>query len=202
MKLIPFLHTDKSLKCRAFLYYMLLFVILVPSVFADTATDLQAKIDDRNNQIKQLETQIQQYNQQVDQVGKEANTLQNNIKTLDLTHKKLTTDLTLTQNKIIKTTLTIEQLNGGIATTTTHIDVNKKAIASILKSNQQLEDAGIFEMLLSSKSVEDVWNDIDMCIAAVKKNKKYATLIKNDSEKYYNELEKLGVTVFNINYYN
>lgn len=47
----------------------------------------------------------------------------------------------------------------------------------------------------------DVWNDIDLCIAAIKKNKKYLQLIKNNSDEYYLKLEKLGFQECNVSYY-
>jgi peptidoglycan hydrolase CwlO-like protein len=77
-----------------------------PITFAQNkAEELQSKIEERNSQIKALEAEITTYNKEVERVGKEAKTLQNTIKTLDLTQKKVNTDLTLTENKIGKTSL-------------------------------------------------------------------------------------------------
>ena len=50
-------------------FYIFIFLFLAvfgTRVFADTVSDLQAKIDERNAQIKQLQDEINQYNIEVD----------------------------------------------------------------------------------------------------------------------------------------
>ena len=54
---------------------------------ASTTDILKGKIEERNNQIKQLEVEINQYNSEVDKAAKEAVTLKSTIKTLDLTKR-------------------------------------------------------------------------------------------------------------------
>ncbi len=147
-----------------YIFLIILLLSLSSVVFADEATttdDLKAKIDERNNQIKQLEQEINQYNVEVTNAGNQAKTLQNTIKTLDLTKKKITTDISLTENKIVKTNLTIQQLTKEISKTEDHIDLNKRAIINALKNIQSLEEAGIMEMILSSKNIGEVWSDMD-----------------------------------------
>jgi septal ring factor EnvC (AmiA/AmiB activator) len=104
----------------------LLSPILAVTGFAETEEELKSKIDDRNNQIKQLEEDIKQYNIEVTNAVNEGQTLQSTLKTLDLTKKKITTDITLTEKKIDKTNLTIEQIGLGIDKTQNNIDTNKR----------------------------------------------------------------------------
>jgi murein DD-endopeptidase MepM/ murein hydrolase activator NlpD len=119
------------------------------------------KIEEREKQIQQLEAEIKQYNAEVDSAAKEANTLKSTIKTLDLTKKKISTDINLTENKISKTNLTITQLDSEIDTTEEHIELNKKAIINAIRSTDSLEKLGMIHMLLSSRSIGDIWVDID-----------------------------------------
>ncbi|KND49387.1 MAG: putative zinc metalloprotease [Parcubacteria bacterium C7867-003] len=146
---------------------LLLFIALLflgSSVYAQTVSTpetLKSKIDERNNQIKQLEEEIKQYNIEVDNANKEAKTLQSTIKTLDLTKKKITTDITLTEKKITNTSLTIEQLDSEINTTLEQIDVNKLAIINAIKNAKYSEDDSVLALILSRKSLGDVWSDID-----------------------------------------
>lgn len=128
---------------------------------ATTTDDLQSKIDERNTQIKQLEEEIKQYNNEVINAGSQARTLQNTIKTLDLTKKKIETDITLTKRKIDKTVLTIGQLEDQINETGAHIETNREAIISALQTKQQLEDISLLQLVLSHKNLSEVWNDID-----------------------------------------
>ncbi len=139
-------------------------IALVPlGLFSQTpdADLLKSKIEDRNNQIKKLEEEIKQYNLEVLNAGTQAKTLQSTIKTLDLTKKKITTDISLTENKINKANLTIEQLDKEIDDTQDHITVNKKAVASALKSIQQLEDNNLVVVILSKKNIGDIWGEVD-----------------------------------------
>jgi murein DD-endopeptidase MepM/ murein hydrolase activator NlpD len=136
-----------------------MFVPLV--VFADEALDLKTKIDERNTQIKQLEEEIRQYNIAVDEAGKQAKTLQSTLKTLDLTQKKVTTDIILTDKKISKTNLTISQTKNEIADIVKNIDQNKKAIATMLQDRRILEDTSLISFFLSGKNINEIWTDMD-----------------------------------------
>jgi murein DD-endopeptidase MepM/ murein hydrolase activator NlpD len=132
--------------------------------YAQTATTsdlLKSKIEERNNQIKQLETEISQYNQEVNKAQGESKTLQSTIKSLDLNVKKINTDINLTQTKISKANLTIEDLSSQINTTEAHIDLNKEVIAGAIRNSQMLEQTGLLQLILSKRNISDVWNDID-----------------------------------------
>ncbi len=151
-------------KYKKYFLYSIVFFILATTVFADEATTtdvLKTKIDERTNQIKQLEVEIKQYNNEVLNAGNEAKTLQTTLKTLDLTKKKINTDISLTENKIVKTNLTIEQLGIEIGKTKDHISLNRLAVIDAMKNAQSLEDMGPFQIILSKKSFNEIWTDID-----------------------------------------
>ncbi len=162
------------------------------SAQATTTETLKSKIDERNNQIKQLEEEIKQYNLEVANTANQAKTLQSTIKTLDLTKKKITTDINLTQTKISKTVLTIDQLGSDINTTKSHIDTNKKAIANALQSIQSLEDMGIIEIVLSKKNISEVWGDIDntnQIQDTIRSKSRELTKLKTDMESKQTSLK-------------
>src|SRR3989339_1312360 len=134
----------------SFLIVVIFCLALVQNVSAeDTTTDLVTKIEERTSQIKQLEEEIRQYNIEVDNSIKQAVTLKNTLKTLDLTKKKIGTDINLTENKINKTVLTIEQLGDEIKKTQNSIDVNKEVIIDAIQDTQMLEKTSIVEIMLS-----------------------------------------------------
>lgn len=130
-------------------------------VYGQTTNELINKIEEKNNEIKKLEEEIKQYNIEVDNASKQAVTLKNTLKTLDLTKKKITTDISLTENKINKTTLTIEQLDSEIDKTENNISTNKIAIINAMKEVQSLEDTNIMQILLSNKNISEIWTEID-----------------------------------------
>ena len=146
-----------------------------PVSFAQNkAEELQTKIEERNNQIKALEAEITTYNKEVERVGKEAKTLQNTIKTLDLTQKKVNTDLTLTENKIGKTSLTIEELGGTIKTTSQQIESNTEAIRSLITQIYQAEEESPVETFLQYKTFTDLWDSLES-LRTVQKQIKFKT---------------------------
>lgn len=150
-----------------------------------TADELKSKIDERNNQIKQIEEEIRQYNIEVANAGNQAKTLQNTIKTLDLTKKKLNKDINLTETKIGKTNLTIEQIDKEIDNTKDHIQTNKKAILSAIKSVQALEDTNIVTVFLSNKNISEIWSDIDntqQIQETIQNKSKELAVLKKDME--------------------
>lgn len=149
---------------KKYYIFLLACVITSTSVIAQNATTsdtLKNKIDERNNQIKQLEQEIKQYSIEVDNAGKQAKTLETTIKTLDLTKKKISTDINLTEKKISKTTLTIDQLNYEIKDTTESIHINKIAISNAIKNTLYLEDNSFISSLLAKRNISEIWNDIE-----------------------------------------
>lgn len=174
--------------------YILLFLVLLlcsSTAFSQTSSTtpedlIKQKIEERNNQIKQLEEEIKQYNQEVVNAATQAKTLQGTLKTLDLTKKKISTDINLTQNKIVKTELTIGQLGDEIEKTKTHMDLNKQAIITALKEKQEMQDLGLFEMVLAKGNIGDLWEDWDnvsQIQETVRTRTQELAILKYDMEK-------------------
>ncbi len=138
-----------------------LFSVVVAQTSIDNKDDILIKIEERNILIKHLEEEIKQYNEEVNSANKEATTLKNTLKTLDLTKKKIGADINLTENKINKTVLTMEQLGNEIEKTKANIDVNKEAIIHAIQETRILEDINIVQIILSNKNIGDIWNEID-----------------------------------------
>lgn len=144
-------------------------------VFAQNqVTELQSKIEERNNQIKALEAEIETYNREVERVSKQAKTLQSTLKTLDLTQKKVTTDLTLTEQKISKSNLTIDELGTTIRSTAEQIETNTEAIKNLIYQIYQAETETPVETFLQHKTFTDLWDSLDN-LKQVQKQIKFKT---------------------------
>ena len=166
-----------------------------------SANDLVNKIEDRNKQIKVLEEQINQYNAEVDSASKQGVTLKNTIKTLDLTKKKITTDISLTENKITKTELTIEQLDSEIADKQDNINLNKKAVISAIQETQKLEDLNFIQVILSNSNISDIIDQIDNVTETrdILRNKtKELTLLKVEMETKQTSLSGQKKNLLNL----
>lgn len=135
-----------------------------PFVLAASVEELQSKIDERNQSIKQLEAEIAQYRSQLDTVGKQKTTLQNTIKEIDLTQKKLAADILLTGKKIEATTLTIEQLDRDIATKEKQIGASTLVVYESIVKLDEKEQTSLIETLLSSPKTSAVWDEAERLI--------------------------------------
>ena len=143
------------------LIYFLISNNIAVAQMATSSDILKVKIEERNNQIKQLEAEISQYNIEITNTQGEAKTLQGTIKTLDLTKKKISTDINLTENKIEKTSLTINQIDSQIDKTQEQIENNKIAIGSAIKRAYYMEEDGFLPLILSKTNIGEVWTDVD-----------------------------------------
>lgn len=141
------------------------FFLLLPLVFSyaqtPNASEIRNKIEEKNAEILKLEAQIKAYQTELENLGKQKNSLSVSIKQLDLTKKKLMTDISVTQNKIDKTTLRIQALSSDIGVKENSIESNVSSIASGLRYTDEYEQSNILETLLSTNNFTEVWNDID-----------------------------------------
>jgi len=128
---------------------------------ADTVSELQSKIDERNTDIKALEKEIAEYQKQLTTLGTQASSLSSTIKSLELTQKKLEADISVSQNKIAAKNLEIEQLSNQINDKEGTIEDNRRIIAQSFTTIGQLDDLSMLEMFLSSGSFSDIWSNLD-----------------------------------------
>ena len=138
-----------------------LFALALPKARADLVSDLNAKIDERNQNIADLEKEIAQYQAQVDKTSAQAKTLQNAIATLTLTQKKLSTEITVIEDQIDSTTLSITQLNIQISDSEATIARALAGISSTLEQTNEAESSSLVEALLNYPSISGFLDRID-----------------------------------------
>lgn len=131
------------------------------TVWADTATDIQDKIDANNQQLGILQTQIAEYQRQLNAIGVEKNTLQSAISSLALTQKKITTQIQATQNKIVSANLQIQKLSRSIGDKEATIVVNQNAIAKAIRTVAEEEQSPLITQVISTNTLEEVWRATD-----------------------------------------
>ena len=139
------------------------FVILLNAHIASGATveELKNQIETRNQSIKQLELEIAQYKYQLEDVGKQKNSLQNTLKEIDLTQKKLAADLRLTQARIESTAQSIEELTGDIRQKGRQIGSNLDTISSSFIALDEKEQTSFIETLLMYQNTSTLWNEAE-----------------------------------------
>src|SRR3989344_9342519 len=92
---------------------ILLFSFFAVPIFssAQSTEELKNKISQKDTDIAKLEAEIAAYQLELDNLEKQKSSLAGSIKELDITRKKLNTDIAVTQKKIDKTNLKIEGLS-------------------------------------------------------------------------------------------
>ena len=130
-------------------------------VFADSASDIQAKIDENNQKIADLEKQIEQYSTLLNSTSKQAQTLQTALANLELTQKKLQANLALTSQNISKTNITLSQLKSQISATESKIDSSSEALSESMRQMDQAESQSAIEKFFANKSISDAWDYIN-----------------------------------------
>ncbi|MFA6258923.1 MAG: peptidoglycan DD-metalloendopeptidase family protein [Candidatus Paceibacterota bacterium] len=155
-------YQDYKMLYKRIIVGMLFISFLAPFSFlsAQTAEELHNRINEKNNEIVKLESQIKQFQQELEKLSKEKNSLSNTIKQLDLSRKKLVTDIAVTQNKIDKTNFRITELNMEIGNKSDIIKNNLSALSLEIRNKNEIDEDNIIRTLFSNDNFSNIWNDI------------------------------------------
>jgi len=138
--------------------WLLVLLLLVPLFLrAQTVGELQAQIDQRNKQIKEIEKEIAQYQKSLDATAKQSSTLSGELSIIDTTLKKLNADIKLTETKIINSQQTIQKLQLDIGDKDSSIEDNKVSLGESLRLLAQEKDSNLLEQIATETSFSDFW---------------------------------------------
>src|SRR3989344_4664838 len=153
----------KRLFSSVFFAGLLLILGLIPFVFlhAETAGEIRNKIEQKSADIEKLEAEIRAYQLELEGLGKQKDSLSVSLKQLDITKKKLNADISVTQNKIDKTSLQIQNLTSDIGDKESSIIVNTDSIELDMRKINELESESFVEKILSNEDFTIIWNDIE-----------------------------------------
>ena len=156
MKLYP----DYRKLYNLFIFFLLFFS---GAFFASgqNTLELQNRISQKNADIARLEDEIRGFQREIDALSRQKTTLAGEIKALDLTRKKLNADISVSQNKIDKTSLKIKSLSRDIDIKEDSISINREALALGIRQTDELESGSILESMLSHEDFSLIWADLD-----------------------------------------
>ncbi len=140
---------------------IIVFTAISITAFADTASDIQAKINARNADIQALEKEISGFQTQINDLGDQVDSLSRTIKSLDLTQKKLRADIQVTENKIMNKNLEIQELGKQIQGKKETIVDDNRIISYSLALIQRTGEQSIPKILLSRDSISNAWNALN-----------------------------------------
>ena len=112
------------------------------------------QIADRAKKIEQIEAEIAQIQKSLDSTAQEKKTLQTAIQSIDLSRKKVTSSISLTQNQIGKKDLEIQGLSKDIGVTSSRINQQRDAIMLSLRSlSEQDTDKRMLVSMLAGQNL-------------------------------------------------
>lgn len=137
------------------------FVLPAPLTLADTASDIQQKINEQNEKIAALEKEIAQYERTLEDIGGTKKTLQNEVSRIDVSRKKIGASISVTENKVNNATLQLKRLGGAIQDKASRIVTSTHAIEESLRALNEIGGTTIIEHFLSSEGALDAWVEAD-----------------------------------------
>lgn len=123
------------------------------SIAANSTTNIESAIAEKNRQIEELERQISAYQNQVQEISGQAKTLNQEVSQLRGSEKVLETSLKTTNTKIEKTNYVIEKNIDQIKNLSLGIAENRNVIGATLRSIAQNDERTPIEMFLINKSL-------------------------------------------------
>ena len=175
MQNILFNQTKTSVHIRAITVSTVAFFALCSFVFflavitpqasaqssAQSIGELKKEISDFNAKIVELEADIIKYEEELSVIGSDKKTLQNAIRELSVSRRKLLTNIKITQNQIYSTTLQIQELGEEITIKKDRIANDTEAVALALRNINEIESQSMIEMLLGHGNLEEFWNQLE-----------------------------------------
>jgi len=134
---------------------------LLPSACsASLVDDLQAQINQKEQEIKQLEAQAAQYQKDLQGTQSQKNTLNNQLATIASRIKALQGEISVTTSKISATSLKIESLGLDIDLKQDEIDKKRKEISDLIQVLAEHDRESLMEIILTQDNLSDFINQI------------------------------------------
>ncbi len=137
------------------------FVTQPLAALADTPAEIQQKIAEQNAKIAALEKEIAEYETTLGQIAGQKTTLQGEINRIDVSRKKITANISVSENKITAATLELKRLGGAIDDKSKRIDTSNKTIRQSFQSLYEIGDTTLVEQLLAADDIVEAWQEVD-----------------------------------------
>lgn len=151
----------KKMKIKKhFLVFLILFslLFLIKPVIASEIDSLKEKINQYQEQIKELERQQKIYEENIKIKRKEALTLKNQINLLNNQIAKTKTEIRKKEIQINKTNLEIQEIQDQIKNKNIEINDLKEQIAEFLRKIYQFDNKNYLEIIFLNEKISDYFN--------------------------------------------
>ena len=127
----------------------------------ETIAELRDKINNRVSEIEQIEKEIEVFQNDLNEIGKEKTSLQSAVKTLDISARKLSANIDVTQNRISATTFQIEKLALEISDREREILLHSETLAESIRQIYEAEENTFVESLLGYEDLSQLWEQVE-----------------------------------------
>src|SRR3989344_5155775 len=142
--------------------------------------ELKDEIKTYDSEIQKVEQEITEYRKVLDNVKKETNTLEGEIKRIDVTRQKLSADINLTQKKIDTTNLTLEKVTIEIGENEKLVNKHRESIAEAVRQVNNTDRRTFVEIILANNSLSEFLEEADSLRELQSKLNEQLTLLKDD----------------------
>ncbi len=125
------------------------------STASTTAQNLQQMIDQKNQELNQIDLQKQALTEKMDQIGQSKNTLSNEVQNLNYKIDQVNLQIKASQLTSQRISLEVQSLNDDIATAQDKIRQRKQVIAQLMVELEQRDKESPFLMILGSSNLSD-----------------------------------------------
>jgi murein DD-endopeptidase MepM/ murein hydrolase activator NlpD len=137
-------------------------LLIVPLfIYAQSAEDIRNKINQQQSDIAEIEAEIRQYETQLTEIGREKQTLESAVRELDVSRKKVNASISLAQQQINATSVTINELIANIEAKRSRIARNQDALAATIRQMNEKETESFVEIILGNNNISSLWSDFD-----------------------------------------
>lgn len=135
--------------------------LIIAPTFVFSQTSLEAELEAKRKAKAELEEQLRQDQLKLDAVSKEKNTLNKAVTELDLTGKKLGTEVKLTESKINETESHIKNLNLTIAQKEEKIGIFKETIGVGIQDLHDFDHEPFIVSVLAKGSITEAMKEAE-----------------------------------------
>ncbi|MCB9805642.1 peptidoglycan DD-metalloendopeptidase family protein [Candidatus Nomurabacteria bacterium] len=142
---------------------ILLFIFIsnsVPITKAETVDELQEKIEEQRIAKEKLDKEIAEQRAKLVEINKQTTTLQTTVNSLNLTEKKIGTEIQKTETGINESNYALNKLELEITDKETKILNNRDVLAKTIRDMNQSESESLIEIILFKKNFSEVFNDL------------------------------------------
>jgi peptidoglycan hydrolase CwlO-like protein len=181
----------KSKLIRNLTVIMLAISFVMPPTLQTSAAskidEIDNKIDQKTDSIKDLENQAANYQSQIKNLASQEQSLQNEVELFDAQIAQLEVEIKTTQSKIEETNLQIEKLMEQADIKQNEIDKEKLILKDLIRKVNDYDKETIFEILLKSEQISTFFNESDYVNTVGEKIKTALDTLKSDKAELESE---------------